>query len=787
MIHPEVIHSISKITDRMYLSDYSSTLKVDELVKLGIRYIFNVCNDIKPESILHKYAENGIYEYHFPINDLPNESILPVANKVLSIVEKNPETIFLVHCHMGISRSGSTVIWIMMNLRHMSYKDAYHLVKKKRICVHPNHGFESQLVEAMKELKPQFINQETKSKWHHHSSKHLCSCDERNCIVHNTSDKSKHEMKEIEDIATDKLKTKIPENYLKLYDIYKKVNGDMLIKRNHSETMSIINLQDAINTVEENYKNWKLVPIEFRFHPKVLKICLDKDPHLISDIPEEFLIKDLLLGVVMKDGCSIKYISKDDLTLEIVKEAVKQNFHAEQYIPKNFRDQIDTKRTGLPLFILLKYDVGDYIGKGSYGKVIDLKDENDKHWVCKTELVDETQNHCGISETTLREIAFLQTLKEKNNVIQVKEIGFNFENGTSSIVMEKNNKSLYHMLRHDLNITFVERRNILTGIIKGIHSIHTCGIIHNDLNVANITVGERKNGYTPVKLIDFGFSFIKSPLVVNIIGGSYIYRSPEMVLGLDCDYSSDIWSLGILTIQLFFGIRIISQIPTPENFLTYYRHFSTIGDPIVDILNFMYDETGYTFKDDIHLENNIKKIKPSYLNHDHFMLILDFVSKCLRYERNKRISITDAYSHPLIGGLKPSFESIDIISSLNYKDSESVNLIDLSIFKEDLIMKEEFKKLVRYVLGGIKEYDSLNNEFKFLYTLATIDLVSKIFSANNILVVNIVKKYEFEIKNRIMSTFFQSEEGKSLHLNRLITVAQMNTLEQFNFDLLKIN
>jgi len=47
----------------------------------------------------------------------------------------------LVHCHMGVSRSATVVIAYLMKYFHMTHREAYNFVKKKRSVINPNEGF----------------------------------------------------------------------------------------------------------------------------------------------------------------------------------------------------------------------------------------------------------------------------------------------------------------------------------------------------------------------------------------------------------------------------------------------------------------------------------------------------------------------------------------------------------------------------------------------------------------------------------------------------------------------
>lgn len=72
--------------------------------------------------------------------------------------------------------------------------------------------------------------------------------------------------------------------------------------------------------------------------------------------------------------------------------------------------------------------------------------------------------------------------------------------------------------------------------------------LHNDIDARNILV--LKTG--EVRLGGFGYS-LKQVGKRSKFAGPYLHMSPERLLGLECSFPSDIWSLGMLALELALG------------------------------------------------------------------------------------------------------------------------------------------------------------------------------------------------------------------------------------------
>lgn len=91
--------------------------------------------------------------------------------------------------------------------------------------------------------------------------------------------------------------------------------------------------------------------------------------------------------------------------------------------------------------------------------------------------------------------------------------------------------------------------DLLSKICNALYYIHQLGIIHYDIRPENILIDERYREQLNIKIIDFGFSALKDERVK----GTPLYISPELILGKDVDYRTDLYSLGATLFHTITG------------------------------------------------------------------------------------------------------------------------------------------------------------------------------------------------------------------------------------------
>ncbi|OMJ80514.1 hypothetical protein SteCoe_19210 [Stentor coeruleus] len=191
------------------------------------------------------------------------------------------------------------------------------------------------------------------------------------------------------------------------------------------------------------------------------------------------------------------------------------------------------------------YKIYGKIGKGAYGTVYYCQNKlsEEKYAIKSIEL--KSQNHRNM---ILNEIALTQ-LSESKNVVEYYE-AYEYD-GKLWIVTELMKCNLTKVIEKNKLMTEKVIGYILKEVLKGLISMHTKYRIHRDIKSDNILVSA--DGL--VKLGDFGYAtqLTEESHIRDSVVGTPCWMAPELVLGLGYGTNVDVWSLGIVGIELAEG------------------------------------------------------------------------------------------------------------------------------------------------------------------------------------------------------------------------------------------
>ena len=155
----------AKLLNHLYLGNLSDAFDVELLKKLKITGIIN-CAAVKDYSAIedNPYEEgSGITEYvEFEALDNPSYPMLRHYKHAEQFINrvKDAGGRVLVHCELGINRSGALCVAYMMVTQDLTLLEAVRAVKAERSVLLTNQGFVKQLYNFAEERELLYKNRE---------------------------------------------------------------------------------------------------------------------------------------------------------------------------------------------------------------------------------------------------------------------------------------------------------------------------------------------------------------------------------------------------------------------------------------------------------------------------------------------------------------------------------------------------------------------------------------------------------------------------------------------------
>ncbi|XP_010545709.1 PREDICTED: G-type lectin S-receptor-like serine/threonine-protein kinase CES101 isoform X2 [Tarenaya hassleriana] len=193
------------------------------------------------------------------------------------------------------------------------------------------------------------------------------------------------------------------------------------------------------------------------------------------------------------------------------------------------------------------------LGEGGFGPVYKGMLEEGQEVAIKRLSTGSGQ---GLAE--FKNEAMLIAKLQHTNLVQL--LGCCIDKGEKMLIYEyMPNKSLDYFLFDSLRRNLLDwtiRFNIMEGTIQGLLYLHKYSrlkVIHRDIKASNILLDERMNP----KISDFGMARIfgaqESRAITSRVAGTFGYMSPEYVREGMFSTKSDIYSLGVLMLEMVSG------------------------------------------------------------------------------------------------------------------------------------------------------------------------------------------------------------------------------------------
>nr|XP_023911302.1 G-type lectin S-receptor-like serine/threonine-protein kinase At1g11330 [Quercus suber] len=235
----------------------------------------------------------------------------------------------------------------------------------------------------------------------------------------------------------------------------------------------------------------------------------------------------------------------------------------------------DVKLHDLPIFSLEEvatatnnFHVANMLGRGGFGPVYKGKLQDGQEIAVKRLSKSSGQG----PEEFMNEVMVISKLQHRN---LVRLLGCYSEGEEKMLIYEyMPNKSLDIFVFDPLNqklLNWKKRFNIIEGIGRGLLYLHRDSrmkIIHRDLKASNILLDEELNP----KISDFGIARIfrerENQANTKRVVGTYGYMSPEYAMQGIFSEKSDVFSFGVLLLEIVSGRRKTSFYDDEQYYLS---------------------------------------------------------------------------------------------------------------------------------------------------------------------------------------------------------------------------
>ena len=179
-------------------------------------------------------------------------------------------------------------------------------------------------------------------------------------------------------------------------------------------------------------------------------------------------------------------------------------------------------------------------------------------------------------------------------------------------------------------------------------------VIHCDLKPENILLAHPLR--SEIKIIDFGSSCFEKEKVYTYIQSRF-YRSPEVILGMNYGIPIDMWSLGCILAELFTGFPIFPGENESEQLACIMEVFGPPEKHLIEKSSrkkVFFDSVG---KPRMIVSSKGKRRRPSSKTLDQVLkcndeAFLDFITRCLRWDPERRLKPQEAVNHEFLSGRK---------------------------------------------------------------------------------------------------------------------------------------
>ncbi|MFV1981187.1 MAG: protein kinase, partial [Rhodothermia bacterium] len=197
------------------------------------------------------------------------------------------------------------------------------------------------------------------------------------------------------------------------------------------------------------------------------------------------------------------------------------------------------------------YEVLEVLGRGGMGVVLKAQDTKLNRIVAVKVLAPEYSAHVTARQRFLREAQAAAAITH-SHVVTIYAV--DEEHEIPYLAMECiDGKTLQQKIESQGTLDLLEILRIGSQIALGLAAAHAQGLVHRDVNPANILL---ENGIERAMITDFGLARAIDDVAITKAGeviGTPLFMSPEQARGDKLDHRSDLFSLGSILYSMCTG------------------------------------------------------------------------------------------------------------------------------------------------------------------------------------------------------------------------------------------
>lgn len=228
----------------------------------------------------------------------------------------------------------------------------------------------------------------------------------------------------------------------------------------------------------------------------------------------------------------------------------------------------------------VKYDLKDKMGEGATCTVFNVVDKGSKKIYAAKRIEKKNLKYKKDLWGVTNEISILRLLKGHLNIVELEEV----QETEESIYLILENLEGGRVTLTNKKYSVNDIKILATSLLNALVRIHELGIVHRDLKPGNILLKYKDKPFAQnvIKVIDFGISIhqdVEEDFYRNC--GTIGYLPPEAFIRSNRavpNPKSDIYTLGIILYNAFYGMRLFYRSEESEAFRANRKadiHFSS--------------------------------------------------------------------------------------------------------------------------------------------------------------------------------------------------------------------